>query len=159
MSSLPFGYEPNFCRAVGRPMEIALIEDDLRDAGLTIEALRSGQVKHRLTLLRDGAEALMFLGKRGKFAFAPRPDLILLDLRLPKIDGIEALAEIKANYDLQSIPIVALTGSDDEQDRVRCQRLGVEAYLTKPVNLEEFLGLVKQLKNYWLADVILPAVA
>lgn len=158
MSSLPFSVEPKSRRVVGRPMEIALIEDNLRDAGLTIEALRSGKVEHRLTILCDGEEALEFLRRQGQFARAPRPDLILLDLHLPKIDGLEVLAEIKADDDLQGIPVVVLTGSDDERDRWRCQILSVVTFLTKPVNLEKFLGLVKQLEKHWLADVILPAV-
>lgn len=137
-------------------MEILLVEDSLADARLTIEALRAGQVKHRLTLLRDGQEAREFLHREGRFAQAPRPDLILLDLHLPGLDGRELLAEIKSDYDLTSIPVVILTGSQDQEDYLRSQLLHVDSYLTKPVDIDKFLGVVRQLRKYWHADVILP---
>lgn len=144
---------------VGRPMEILLVEDSLVHARFTIGALKNGQVKHRMTLIFDGAEALQFLHRRGMFAKAPRPDLILLDLRLPKVDGLELLAEIKSDAQLKDIPVVIMTASEDEEDKLRCESLDVEYYITKPVNLEKFLAIVKQLKKYWHADVILPATA
>jgi CheY-like chemotaxis protein len=143
---------------VGRPMEILLVEDNFTDAALTIRALARGGVRHRLTLVRDGAEALEFLKRQGRFARAPRPDLILLDLNLPKIDGLELLAAIKAEHDLHSIPVVIMTGSEDYEDELRSQRLNVESYITKPVDMPKFLALVKELKSYWLSDVILPNV-
>lgn len=143
---------------VGRPMEIMLVEDDLLQARLTIEALRRGGVQHRMTLLCDGQEALDFLYRRAIFAKAPRPDLVLLDLRLPKLDGLHVLERIKGDFDLGEIPIVIMTSSDDETDRLKCQSLNVEAYITKPVDLGKFLSLVRQLKQYWHEDVILPAV-
>jgi CheY-like chemotaxis protein len=140
-------------------MEILLIEDSLADARATIEALKEGGVQHRLTLVRDGVEAMEFLCQEGKFAKAPRPDLILLDLQLPKKDGREVLSEVKADYDLTRIPVVVLTSSRDEQDILRSELLHVDSYITKPVDLPKFLGVVKQLrKEYWLSDVILPAV-
>ena len=143
---------------VGRPMEIMLVEDNFTDAALTIRALERGGVRHRLTLVRDGAEALEFLKRQGRFARAPRPDLILLDLNLPKIDGRELLATIKSDDDLGSIPVVIMTGSEDYEDELRGQRLNVEGFVTKPGDMPKFLGLVKELKDYWMSDVILPQV-
>jgi CheY-like chemotaxis protein len=141
---------------VGRPMEILLIEDNFTDAALTIRALERGQVRHRLTLVRDGAEALEFLRRQGRFARAPRPDLILLDLNLPRIDGRELLSDLKSDDDLSSIPVVIMTGSEDYEDELRSQRLNVEGYVTKPVDMPKFLSIVKELKDYWMSDVILP---
>lgn len=143
---------------VGRPMEILLVEDSLTDARMTIGALRKNCSQHRLTLVRDGEEALTFLRQDGIFAKAPRPDLILLDLLLPKKDGLEVLAEIKADFDLKDIPIVILTSSDTEDDRSRCRLLHVDDYITKPVNLEKFLHVVKNLRDHWRSDVIVPTV-
>jgi CheY-like chemotaxis protein len=143
---------------VGRPMEIMLVEDNFTDAALTIRALERGQVRHRLTLIRDGAEALQFLRRDGHFARAPRPDLILLDLNLPKVDGHEVLGSIKSDDNLSSIPVVIMSGSEDYEDELRGQQLQVEAYVTKPVDMPKFLRLVKELKGYWLSDVILPPV-
>lgn len=143
---------------VGRPMEILLVEDSLMDARVTMEALKTSQMKHRLTLIRDGEEALEFLNQQGKFARAPRPDVILLDLHLPKRDGLEVLSEVRGDFDLKSIPVVVLTSSDAEEDRERCRVLDVDSYITKPVNLSKFLDVVRQLKRFWLKDVILPAL-
>jgi CheY-like chemotaxis protein len=137
-------------------MEILLIEDNFTDAALTIRALERGQVRHRLTLVRDGAEALEFLRRQGRFARAPRPDLILLDLNLPRVDGRELLSAIKSDEDLSSIPVVIMTGSEDYEDELRGQHLNVEGYVTKPVDMPKFLGIVKELKDYWMSDVILP---
>jgi CheY-like chemotaxis protein len=117
-------------------MEILLVEDSLADARLTIEALRDGNVKHRLTLIRDGLEAREFLYREAKFAQAPRPDLILLDLHLPGMHGRELLEEIKADFDLREIPVVILTASADQEDVLRSQFLQVESYLTKPVDMD-----------------------
>ncbi|NOX54534.1 MAG: response regulator [Planctomycetes bacterium] len=142
--------------AVGRPMEILLIEDSVTSARFTMGALRKGEIQHRLTWLRDGEDALEFLHRRGKFVRAPRPDLILLDLGLPKKDGREVLAEIKQDEDLKKIPVVILTASTAAEDVLISERLQVEGYLTKPVDLEKFLWLVKELKGYWLQGVILP---
>ena len=143
---------------VGRPMEILLVEDSLTSARLTMSALKNGNVQHRLTWLRDGQEAIQFLYRRDKFARAPRPDLILLDLGLPKKDGREVLAEIKTDDDLKSIPVVVLTASVSSDDMLASERLQVEAYLTKPVDLDKFLWLVNELKGFWMAGVILPDV-
>jgi len=141
---------------VGRPMEILLVEDSLVDARITIGALNKAQFKHRLTLTRDGLEATDFIERLGIFSRAPRPDLILLDLRLPKKDGLELLAELKENSDLSATPVVVLTGSEDRDDLRQCEALGVDSYITKPVNLDKFLSVVTELRRYWRADVILP---
>lgn len=140
-----------------RPMEILLVEDNRTDARLTIEALKDGGVQHRLTLVWDGVEALEFLNQEGRFARAPRPDVILLDLEMPNKDGREVLAEIKADYDLKNIPVVILTTSQAHEDRTRSELLHVEAYLTKPVNMPKFIGLVRQLEEFWSDDVLVPA--
>ena len=143
---------------VGRPMEILLVEDSLTSARLTMGALKQGSVQHRLTWVTDGEEALEFLYQRGKYTHAPRPDLVLLDLELPRKDGREVLAEIKGDDELRGIPVVILTSSTSEEDIAHSERLEVESYLTKPVDLPKFLHLVKQLSRFWHADMILPNV-
>jgi CheY-like chemotaxis protein len=157
-------YYPNLpdssrsAQAVGRPMEILMVEDGLTDACLAIGVLKKGDIHHRLTLVRDGVEALEFVHQEGRFARAPRPDLILLDLTLPKKDGREVLEEIKSGYDTKDIPVVILTGSAAQEDRLRCELLHVDAYMTKPVNMEKFLAVIRQLRSFWHADLILPAL-
>jgi two-component system, chemotaxis family, response regulator Rcp1 len=141
---------------VGRPMEILMVEDDLEDAGFTIDALRSGEVPCRISLVRDGDEALEFLFRQNKFRSAPQPDLILLDLQLPKIDGRELLLKIKADQRLKSIPVVVLTGSMTHLQILRGENLNVENYLNKPIDLAEFNRVVKSLRKFMLSDVILP---
>lgn len=142
---------------VGRPMEILLVEDDIEDAGLTIDALREGHVQCRVSLMIDGEEALDFLFHRGRFARVPRPDLILLDLGLPKRDGRQVLAEIRAAEALQRVPVVVLTSSRSHREILESEQLRVDSYLTKPVDLKQFVELVQSLRRFWLADVILPA--
>jgi two-component system, chemotaxis family, response regulator Rcp1 len=142
--------------AVGRPMEILLIEDDLEDAGMTIEALREGDVPCRISLVRDGEEAMEFLLRRDKYRRAPQPDMILLDLNLPKKSGREVLAEIKAEERLANVPVVVLTSSSTHQQILQAENLHVESYLIKPIDLEHFKGVVKSLRKYMLSDVILP---
>lgn len=145
-------------QTIGRPMEILLVEDGLVDASVTIGALKKGHVQHRMTLIRDGAEAMEFLRQDGKFARAPRPDLILLDLGLPKKDGREVLQEIKGDPNLSGIPVVIMTSSDDEEDRMQSEMLGVDSFITKPVDMEKFISVVRQLKRFLHADLILPAL-
>jgi CheY-like chemotaxis protein len=140
----------------GRPMEILLVEDNLADAGLAIEALRVGYVRHRLTLTVDGVEAMEFLRQEGIFQRAPRPDLILLDLGLPKKDGREVLADIRADEGLKEIPVIVLTASHADADYLRSQILGVDGYIVKPVNMSNFLEVIRQLRHRWLAGVSLP---
>jgi two-component system, chemotaxis family, response regulator Rcp1 len=141
---------------VGRPMEILLVEDDLEDAGLTIEALKQGEVPCRISLVRDGDEAIEFLFRKDKFRRAPQPDMILLDLNLPKKSGREILAEIKVDERLARIPVVVLTSSRTHQEILESENLHVESYLTKPVDRPHFDGVVKSLRKYMLSDVILP---
>jgi chemotaxis family two-component system response regulator Rcp1 len=141
---------------IGRPMEILLVEDSLVDARLAIGALKNGQIKHRLTLILDGEEAMEFLRREGRFARAPRPDLVLLDLHLPLKGGLDVLADIRDDYELRDLPVVILTGSQDEEDKLRCEMLHVDSYMVKPVDFEKFLGVVRKLKTHWHADLILP---
>lgn len=141
---------------VGRPLEVLLVEDDLEDAGLTFEALRQGEVPCRISLVRDGEEALEFLRKSGKYARAPRPDVILLDIQLPKLDGRGVLAVIKKDDDLKAIPVVVMTVSAAHKEILEGEDLHVESYLTKPFDLQQFLSVVKSLRRYLLEDVILP---
>ena len=142
--------------AVGRAMEILLVEDDLEDAGLTIESLRGGEVPCRVSLVRDGEEAIAFLRRRGHYGRAPRPDVILLDLHLPKLGGREVLADIKNDDQLRPIPVVVLTSSRSHREILQSEELHVEDYLTKPVDFEQFAGVVKSLRKYMLADVVMP---
>src|SRR4029077_16515487 len=135
------------CDTVGRPMEILLVEDNRMDARFAIRALEKANFKHRCTLVVHGEEALDYLQRQGIFARAPRPDLILLDLGLPKKDGREVLAEIRADNELRDIPIVVMPGSPDEADMAHTQMLQVESYLVKPVSLSKFLHVVRELKR------------
>ena len=145
------------CDAVGRPMEILLVEDSLPDAGLTINALNDGGVQHRTNLVRDGEEAMGFLRQTGRFGQAPCPDLILLDLNLPKKDGREVLDEIKKDQKLRSIPVVIMTASEAHEDFLRSEHLRVDAYINKPIDLKKFTALVKKLKSFWHKGIILPS--
>jgi CheY-like chemotaxis protein len=143
---------------IGRPMEILLVEDDLDDAGMTIDALKQGHVRCRVSLVRDGEEALEFLRRQGRFLHAPQPDLILLDLQLPKKEGREVLVEVRNDETLQRVPVVVLTSSPAHRALVEAEGLRVESYLIKPVDIGQFLDLVRQLRKFWLADVVLPKV-
>jgi len=143
-------------RPVGRPMEVLLVEDSLVDARLTMGALQRGDIPHRMTLVRDGQEAVDFLFRRGVFARAPRPDLILLDLQLPRRSGLEVLWEIRNQEELRPIPVVVLTSSDDPEDKAQCSQHEVDGFLAKPVHINEFLDLVRQLRRHWKQDVLLP---
>jgi len=138
------------------PIEILLVEDNPGDVRLTREALKEGKVKNRLTVASDGVEAMAFLRREGEYASSPRPDLILLDLNLPRKDGREVLAEIKADPALRRIPVVVLTTSDAEQDVLRSYNLHANCYVTKPVVLEKFLAIVRSLEDFWLTIVRLP---
>lgn len=143
---------------VGRPMEILLVEDSLVDARLAIANLTSSGTKCRVTLVRDGDEAMAFLRREGPFGRAPRPDLILLDLELPRRSGREVLREVKEDFELARLPVVVMTASIAEEDRSASELLHVDGYMTKPVDFPQFLQLVRRLKTRWLADVILPAL-
>ncbi len=141
---------------IGRPLEVLLVEDDLEDAGLAFEALKQGEVPCRISLVRDGEEALEFLHKSGKYARAPRPDIILLDIQMPKLDGRGVLAVVKKDDDLKAIPVVVMTVSAAHKQILEEENLRVESYLTKPFDLQQFLSVVKSLRRYLLDDVVLP---
>lgn len=140
---------------VGRPMEILVVEDNLDDARVTLHALRPENIKCRATLVRDGEEALRFLRRAGVFAQAPRPDLILLDMQLPGCDGREVLVEIRSDEQLKNIPVVVLTASMVHRAVLEGQQLHVAGYMVKPVDWEQFLAAVKELRRSWLAQGIL----
>ena len=139
---------------VGRPMEILLVEDSLMFARIAIGALQKGQVQHRLTWLSDGSEALQFLLREGKYAVAPRPDLLLLDLKLPGIDGRELLARVRSDSELKSLPVVVMTG---DGEKAQLGELTVEAFLTKPLDLAKFIEIIQKLSSFWQEDMVLPA--
>jgi CheY-like chemotaxis protein len=141
----------------GRPIEILLVEDNPGDVRLTVEALNDARVSNRLHLVKDGVEALQFLRREGGFGEVPRPDVILLDLNLPKKDGREVLAEIKSDEDLRRIPVVVLTTSSSEQDILRSYDLHANCYITKPVDLDQFIAVVRGIEDFWLTVVKLPA--
>ena len=143
---------------VGRPMEILLVEDKLSDAGLAMEALKQGGVQCRVSLVRDGQEAMEFLHCKGIYASAPRPDVILLDLELPKKNGREVLAEVRMDERLKGIPVVVLTASRIHEETLKSENLQVDSYMVKPVDVAQFVGVVKSLRRFWLAEVILPAL-
>ena len=140
----------------GRPIEILLVEDNPGDVRLTIEALRESKVRNHLSVARDGVEALAFVRRVGTHAQAVRPDLILLDLNLPRKDGREVLAELKADPDLKTIPVVILTTSRAEQDVLRSYELQANCYISKPVDLDQFITVVKSIEDFWLTIVTLP---
>jgi len=142
--------------ARGEPVEILLVEDNPGDVRLTKEALREGKVYNNLHWAKDGVEALEFLRREGKHAKAPRPDIILLDLNLPKKDGREVLEIIKGDEQLKNIPVVVLTTSKAEEDVVRSYALHANCYVTKPVDLEKFIVVVKSIDRFWLTVVTLP---
>ncbi len=138
------------------PLQVLLVEDSPGDVRLTREAFKDAKVHIDLHVAVDGVEAMAFLAREGKHVDAPRPDLILLDLNLPKKDGREVLAEIKGNPSLQAIPVVILTTSASEGDILKSYLLHANCYITKPVNLDGFLKVVKSIDNFWLSVVKLP---
>ena len=138
-------------------IQVLLVEDNPGDVRLTKEALKEGKLLNQLTVVGDGVEALSFLRKEGKYADALQPELILLDLNLPKKDGREVLAEIKADPNLRRIPVVVLTTSSAEEDILRIYDLHANCYITKPVDLEQFMGVVKSIEDFWVSVVKLPS--
>ena len=139
-------------------MEILLVEDSQADATIAMRALKEGKIRHRLSISVNGEEAWEFLNRQGRFKRAPRPDLILLDLNLPKMDGRELLKEIRSHDDerLSKTPVVVMTACEDHEVTLQGEMLQVESYIRKPLNAGEFIELVKNLKSHWHADVILP---
>jgi CheY-like chemotaxis protein len=141
---------------VVEPIQILLVEDNPGDVRLTREVLAECNVLNELTVLGDGEEALEFLTRSGAHSSAPRPDLVLLDLNLPRKDGREVLAAIKQDADLRRIPVVVLTTSSDEADILRSYNLHANCYITKPVDLDQFVTVVRVIEDFWLAIVKLP---
>lgn len=137
-------------------VEILLVEDNPGDVRLTQEALKEGEIPNNLSVVGDGEEAIAFLRKEPPYEDAPRPEIILLDLNLPRKDGREVLSEIKADEDLRSIPVVILTTSEAEQDIRRTYDLHANCYITKPVDLTEFIEVVQYIESFWLNIVRLP---
>lgn len=141
---------------VARLVEILLVEDSPGDVRLTLEALKEAKINNRLSVVSDGVEALEFLRREGPFTEAPRPDVILLDLNLPRKDGREVLAEIKDDAELKVIPVVVLTTSRSEEDVVRAYEDHANCFITKPVDFQQFLHVVKSIEDFWLSVVRLP---
>jgi two-component system, chemotaxis family, response regulator Rcp1 len=140
----------------GKPIEILIVEDNPGDVRLTQEALRDAKVRNRLSVAKDGVEALAYLHREGKYGSAPRPDLILLDLNLPRKDGREVLADIKDDLNLRSIPVVILTTSQDERDVLSAYESYANCYIVKPVDLVQFIVVVKSIEDFWFQIVRLP---
>ena len=140
-----------------RPVEILLVEDSPSDAALTREALEKGKIANNLNCVGDGVEALEYLNRQGKFANAKRPDLIMLDLNMPRKDGKEVLKELKSDPSLKTIPVIVLTTSRAEQDVLQSYQLSANCYITKPVDFKSFIDVVKSIEQFWLSVVTLPA--
>jgi len=141
---------------ISSPIEILMVEDNPGDVRLVREALKEHKLRNNLHAVHDGVEAMAFLRQKGQYAGASRPDLILLDLNLPQKDGREVLAEIKSDHDLRRIPVVVLTSSQAEQDILKAYDLHANCYITKPVDLDRFVEIVRAIDEFWLAIVKLP---
>ena len=142
---------------VSRQVEFLLAEDNPGDVRLTQEALRESKIRNNLNVVPDGMEAMAFLRKQGKYAGVPTPDVVLLDLNLPKKDGREVLADIKSDPVLKRIPVVIITSSEAEQDILRTYDLHANCYVTKPVDLDQFIKVIQSIENFWLTIVKLPS--
>ena len=143
--------------AANAPVEILLVEDNPGDVRLTIEVLKEGKLANKITAVEDGVEAMAYLRRQGKYANAIRPGLILLDLNLPRKDGREVLEEIKRDEDLRSIPVVILTTSKAEEDILRSYNSYANCYITKPIDLNQFMKVVRKVEDFWLTVVRLPS--
>ena len=139
-----------------KPIEILLVEDNPGDANLTREAFATGKIANVLHVVRDGIEAMAFLRRQGKYAGVPRPDLMLLDLNLPRKDGREVLAEVKSDQYLKRIPVVILTTSKDEEDVLKSYNLHANCFISKPIDFNEFIRAVRSIEDFWLTIVRLP---
>lgn len=142
-----------------RPIEILLIEDSPSDAALTVEALEAGKIANNLMRVADGVEAMAYLRKQDRFAESPRPDLIMLDLNLPKKDGREVLQELKSDPSLKLIPIIVLTTSRADKDVMQSYALNANCFITKPVDFQQFIDVVRSIERFWLSVVTLPPMA
>lgn len=138
------------------PVEILLVDDNPGDIELTKVALRDAKIMNKVHVARDGVEALAFLRCQGEFVDAPRPDLVLLDLKMPKVDGFQVLAEMKAEPELRSIPVIIMSSSDAEKDLVRAYEAQISAYLVKPSNFDEYFNAIRAVKELWFHVVALP---
>jgi chemotaxis family two-component system response regulator Rcp1 len=145
-----------FQEKAGRPIEILLAEDSAADVRLTREAFDDAKVLNNLNVVGDGVEAMAYLRREGKYSNATRPDLVLLDLNMPRKDGREVLAEVKADPDLKRIPVVILTVSNSEEDVLKSYNLHANCFISKPVNLAQFLKVVASIESFWLTIVELP---
>lgn len=143
-------------KSMGEVVDILLVEDNEGDARLAKEAMRDSKIRNTLHHVVDGEEAMAFLRKQGKYSAAPRPDLILLDLNLPKKDGRQVLAEIKDDENLKRIPVVILTVSSAEEDVLKAYNLHANCYITKPIDLGQFMKVVRSVEDFWLTIVKLP---
>jgi len=143
----------------GRPIEILLVEDRTEDAEATMEVLRDGRVRNRVNWVADGEEALVFLRREGRHAAAPTPDLILLDLNMPRMNGLEVLDAIKNHPVWKRIPVVMMTSSEKEQDIVSAYDRHANCYITKPIDFDKFIEAVRSIEDFWLSLVRLPAAA
>ncbi|MFC5290359.1 response regulator [Actinokineospora guangxiensis] len=139
-----------------KAIDVLLVEDDEGDVLMTREAFEHYKIRNELHVVRDGEQAVQFLRKEGQFSDAPRPDLVLLDLNLPRFDGRQVLAEIKADDSLRSIPIVVLTTSEAEEDIVRSYQLHANAYVTKPVDFDRFIEVIRKIDEFFVTVVKLP---
>jgi CheY-like chemotaxis protein len=142
-----------------KPIEILMVEDNEGDARLALEAMKDSKIKNSMHHVRDGDEAMAFLRKEGKYIDAPHPDLVLLDLNLPRKSGQEVLAEMKADADLKRIPVVILTVSSDEADVLKTYNAHANCFVTKPLDLAQFIKVVRAIEDFWLTIVKLPDVA
>ena len=141
---------------IPRPIEVLLVEDDPGDVLLTTEAFEHNKVRNNLHVVNDGEQAMAFLRREDKYAGSPRPDLVLLDLNLPRKDGREVLEEIKADEELRSVPVVVLTTSEADEDILRSYHLHANAYVTKPVDFDQFIRVVRQIDDFFVTVVKLP---
>jgi CheY-like chemotaxis protein len=142
---------------IGKPIEILLVEDNKGDVGLIEEVLEEAKIKNLLHVVEDGEEAMLYLRGEGKFSGSPRPDIIILDLNLPKKDGREVLGEIKEDENLHNIPVIVLTTSSAENDVLGAYGLHANAYITKPFDFDQFIKIVGSIENFWLEIVKLPS--
>ena len=141
---------------VAGPIEILMVEDSVDDIEITMEALKDAKVRNNLTAVRDGVEAMAYLRRQGEFRGATRPDVILLDLNMPRMDGRQVLEAIKSDPELQRIPVVVLTTSEADEDILRAYELHANCYITKPVDMSQFIKVVRSIEDFWFTVVRLP---
>jgi CheY-like chemotaxis protein len=141
----------------GKPIEILLVEDNAEEAEWTQQALRDSRVRNRIYWVEDGEEAMTFLRREGPYAHVPRPDLILLDIYMPRMNGQEVLEQVKADPELKRIPVVIMTSSDDDREIIRAYEHHANCFVTKPIDMDKFMEVVRSIEDFWLTVVRLPA--